>query len=75
MSQLAPFHFGNFVSSPTLELLYFCQKDDFCLIAVHYNIPVSKSLIKSDLKISVVDGLVAQGLLTIPEQVAAVGES
>ena len=72
---MARFHFGSFVSSPTLEWLDGCQKDDFCLIATHYNIPVSKNLLKSDLKVSVVDGLVDQGLLTLPKQVAAVQES
>lgn len=55
---MAMFNLENFVNTPTLEQFDICRKDDLCVIAAHYDITVSKSLVKQELKSIILSGLV-----------------
>lgn len=66
---MALFSLESFVSNPTLKQFDCCRKDVLCIIAAHYDIPVSKPLVKKELKSIILGGLVDRGvvLLSDPE--------
>ncbi|KAF3835476.1 hypothetical protein F7725_028034, partial [Dissostichus mawsoni] len=63
----------QFVANPTLYQPACCMKVDLRLIADHYNIFVSTALAKSDLKATLLNGLVEQGVLSLPDSVESPG--
>ncbi|GLD56431.1 uncharacterized protein AKAME5_000878000 [Lates japonicus] len=62
---MAKFSVSAFTADPTLAQLEDCRKCDLFEIAAHYDIPVSLSLRKSDLKAAVLEALVARGILSL----------
>ena len=47
----------QFVENPSLVLLNSCRKEDLFVIAAHYNIQVSRQLLKAELREVVVSEL------------------
>ncbi len=48
---MATFDLNEFVNQPSAAVLETCRKDDLFLISQHIEIPVSKTLLKRDLKV------------------------
>ncbi|XP_033972270.1 uncharacterized protein LOC117471407 isoform X1 [Trematomus bernacchii] len=63
----------QFVASPTVGQLDWCRKVDLRLVADHYHVSVSSALVKSELKATVITGLVEQGVLSLPTSVESPG--
>lgn len=61
-----------FASEPSLSLINKCRKNELRLIAIHYGITVSSSLVKAELKTALVEELAHRGVLTLPELEEAV---
>lgn len=62
MVSVTAFSVEEFVEELTLSQLDECRKVDLSANANHYDIPVSTSLLKKELKAAVVDGLVERGV-------------
>lgn len=58
----------DFVNNPSVAQLELCRKDYLFLIANHYGVRVSKSLLKRELKALVLAGLAEQAVLDLPVQ-------
>lgn len=68
---MATFDLNSFIKQPSLEGLKKCRKDDFFHIAQHFEIPVSKTALKRDLKACLTAGLIDRGVVpaeNIPEK-------
>ncbi|XP_033998203.1 uncharacterized protein LOC117492193 [Trematomus bernacchii] len=65
--------FEQFVASPTVGQLDWCRKVDLRLVADHYHVSVSSALVKSELKATLITGLVEQGVLSLPILVESPG--
>ncbi|XP_033945079.1 uncharacterized protein [Pseudochaenichthys georgianus] len=63
----------QFVASPTVGQLDGCRKVDLRLVADHYHVSVSSALVKSELKATLITGLVEQGVLRRPVLVESPG--
>ncbi|XP_034056780.1 uncharacterized protein LOC117536141 [Gymnodraco acuticeps] len=63
----------QFVASPTVGQLDCCRKVDLRLVADHYHVSVSSALVKSELKATLLTGLVEQGVLSRPTSVESPG--
>lgn len=63
---MAGFDLNAFVFSPDLNQLDKCKKIELRDIADHYDISVSTSLGKAELKAVVLNGLVSKGVITLP---------
>ena len=72
---MATFDLNEFVSQPSIAVLETCRKDDLFLIARHFEIPVSKTLLKKDLKACLLTGLINDGVLSLLEDVPESVES
>jgi len=59
------FSMEYFVENPTLEQVDRCRQDDLFEIAVHYGIPVSRALLKQDVKSVVMTGLMEKGVFPL----------
>lgn len=46
---MALFDLQAFVASPSMEVFEKCQKDDLLEIAAHFDVPVSRSLVKKEI--------------------------
>lgn len=53
------------MENPTLEQFDRCRKYDLCAIAAHYDIPVSRYLMKHKVKYIVLTGLMEQGVFPL----------
>lgn len=71
---MATFDLNAFIKQPSLVELETCRKDDLFLLAQHFEISVSKTSLKKDLKACLVAGLVGKGVLpaevNVPEKSA-----
>lgn len=59
------FNLSAFLSSPSWEELHVCRKHDLFAIAAHFELNVSRQLVKEDLKTAVSNKLVEEGLLPV----------
>lgn len=62
---MATFDLGEFIKQPNLEALETCRKDDLFIIAQHFEICVSKTMLKKELKACLVAGLLEKGALPL----------
>lgn len=69
---MAAFDVEAFVSDPSLIAFDRCKKSDLRVIAEHYGLPVSSSLVKAELKAVLLDELVNRGVFSLPVYGAAV---
>ncbi|XP_058495160.1 uncharacterized protein LOC131466089 isoform X2 [Solea solea] len=69
MASGSVFSVEEFVAKPTLSQLDHCRKADLFAIADRYDIKVTTSLLKKELKAAVVDGLVEGGVCGLPATV------
>nr|XP_043874918.1 uncharacterized protein LOC122764957 isoform X2 [Solea senegalensis] len=69
MASGSAFSVEEFVAKPTLSQLDICRKADLFAIADRYDIKVTTSLLKKELKAAVVDGLVEGGVCGLPATV------
>ncbi len=60
---MATFDLNEFVNQPSAAVLEMCRKDDLFLISQHFEIPVSKTLLKKDLKACLLAGLISKNVL------------
>lgn len=60
------FDLQRFLSQPSLELIDLCRKDDLLSIAAHFNIPISRSSVKKNVKQVLVRKLNELGILIGP---------
>lgn len=63
---MAGFDLNAFVFSPDLNQLDKCKKIELHDVADHYDISVSTSLGKAELKAVVLNGLISKGVITLP---------
>ncbi len=71
------FNLQSFLENPSLEVIEKCRKDDLCLIATHFKIPIAKQSLKKQIKTEVIDWLCDLGILKQPdvdEETDSVGE-
>ena len=61
------------MASPSVGQLDRCRKVDLRLVADHYHVSVSTALVKSELKATLLTGLVEQGVLSLPTLVESPG--
>ncbi len=64
---LMAFNLQDFLESPSLEVIEKCRKDDLCLIATHFKIPIAKQSLKKQIKTEVIDWLCDLGILKQPD--------
>ncbi|KAG7464302.1 Retrovirus-related Pol poly from transposon 297 [Solea senegalensis] len=69
MASGSAFSVEEFVAKPTLSQLDICRKADLFAIADRYDIKVTTSLLKKELKAAVIDGLVEGGVCGLPATV------
>lgn len=55
-----------FLANPTLSTINLCRKDELLIVASHLHIPVTKAMLKRDLKSLVIANLVESGVIEIP---------
>lgn len=67
---MATFDLNAFVSLPDLSQLDKCKKTELYDIANHYEISVSTSLGKAELKAVVLNGLISKGVIALPVPVS-----
>lgn len=60
---MATFDLSVFVANPTLAQFYKCRKSELYEIAGHYGVSVAASLLKKELRATLLDYLVAEGIL------------
>ena len=49
-------NFDTFVAHPTVVQVYNCRKDDLVEIAIHFNIPFIRSMLKKEIRERVIGG-------------------
>ncbi len=64
---LMAFNLQDFLENPSLEVIEKCRKDDLCLIATHFKIPIAKQSLKKQIKTEVIDWLCDLGILKQPD--------
>ncbi len=67
LSLLMAFNLQGFLENPSLEVIEKCRKDDLCLIATHFKIPIAKQSLKKQIKTEVIDWLCDLGILKQPD--------
>lgn len=63
--RMADFDLNRFVSSPTIEQLNKCRKDDLIRVAEHFQIKVNRQQLKREIKRVMVKGLEELGVLLV----------
>ncbi len=66
---MAAFDLDDFIKQSSIEKLTNCRKDDLFVIAQHYEIFVSRKLLKKDAKAGLLAGLIEKGVLSDAEVV------
>ncbi len=72
---MATFDLNVFLNQPSAAVLETCRKDDLFLISQYFEIPVSKTLLKKDLKACLVAGLISKNVLPSVDNVSESAES
>lgn len=63
------FSLEEFVKHPTVDQVNSCRKDELVEMADHFNIPVTKTMLKREIRDRLVGGLMEQGVITLSEPV------
>ncbi|XP_039548082.1 uncharacterized protein LOC120493504 isoform X2 [Pimephales promelas] len=66
---MATFELSQFLDQPSVEALETCRKNDLFLIAQHYEISISRTLRKEELKACLVTSLINKGVFSSIEAV------
>ena len=66
VSKMASFDLESFLGNLSLDQINKCRKDHLVEIAVHFSVPLVKSILKKELKTLIIGKLVELGLIVLP---------